>query len=222
MKQIKISTIDKEGKMDEISIDGEIFAVGASNEMTSQAVRNFLSNQRKAKAVVETRANVTGTGAKIWRQKGTGRARHGDKQAPIFVGGGVVHGPTGLQNYKKGMNKKMMQRTMLSVIAQKIADKRFFLADEMKLTKTKEASDFLQKTIKGASLEKAKIGFIVEKKDNYRRFLRNIKNTSVFDVNSLHPYLLLNCDLLLFSQNAFKTLSEKAKNFKKNQKNDEH
>lgn len=222
MKQIKISTINQEGKMVETAIDGAIFAVGASSETTAQSVRNFLSNQRRAKALAKTRANVTGTGAKIWRQKGTGRARHGDRQAPIFVGGGVVHGPIGLQNYKKGMNKKMAQRAMLSIIAQKIIDKRLFLTDALKLTKTKDANDFLQKAVKNAFLDKGKVGFIVEKKDNYRRFLRNIKDTSVFDVNSLHPYLLLNCDLLLFSQNAFKTLSEKAKNFKKNQKNDEH
>lgn len=72
-----------------------IFGGRFNDALVAQATRVFLSNQRRAKAKTKQRGEISGSTRKIWRQKGTGRARHGDRYAPIFVGGGVAHGPTG-------------------------------------------------------------------------------------------------------------------------------
>ncbi len=93
---------EKAGK---VTLPSEIFAAKINNQLMAQAVRVFLANQRKARAKTKTRGKVEGSGKKIWAQKGTGRARHGDRYAPIFVGGGISHGPTGKENFKLKMRK---------------------------------------------------------------------------------------------------------------------
>src|SRR3990170_5938571 len=105
----------------------EIFAVKASPRLLAQAVRVYLANQRLAQARAKTRGEVKGSGKKIWRQKGTGRARHGDAQAPIFVGGGVAHGPTGRENYKLKLPKRLKRRALFAALTQKIEEKELVI-----------------------------------------------------------------------------------------------
>jgi len=99
MRKIKLPVIvtARQIKQGALAAGGTLEA--GSPVLLSQAVNRFLANQRRARPRTKTRAEVRGSGAKIWRQKGTGHARHGDRQAPIFVGGGIAHGPTGRQNY---------------------------------------------------------------------------------------------------------------------------
>ena len=119
MKNLKIAVINAQGEVvGETKLALRLGETSGAVALVAQTARAFLANQRKARAHAKTRAEVVGSGAKIWRQKGTGRARHGDRQAPIFVGGGVAHGPTGAQNYRQKISQKMGRRAVLAVLAQ--------------------------------------------------------------------------------------------------------
>ena len=100
----------------EMALPVEIFAVTASDRLLAQYVRVYLANQRQATNTVKTRGEVTGSTRKIYKQKGTGRARHGAKSAPIFVGGGKAHGPR-LHSFKLKLNKKQRQKALYSSLS---------------------------------------------------------------------------------------------------------
>ncbi len=93
-----------------------IFAKPASPALLAQAVRVYLSNQRQNTKAVKTRGQVSYSTHKIWKQKGTGHARHGSRRAPIFVGGGVAHGPSGEENYNLKMSQKMRRVALLGAL----------------------------------------------------------------------------------------------------------
>jgi len=116
---------EKTGK---INLPKEIFGIETSSELIAQAVRVYLANQRTARAKTKTRGGTGGSGRKIWRQKGTGRARHGDKQAPIFVGGGIAHGPKGVLK-RLMITKKMRRKALLGVLSEKVKEKRLLVVD---------------------------------------------------------------------------------------------
>lgn len=121
----KIDLYDTKGaKTGSLELPKEIFGAKTNDVLVAQAVRVYLANQRRAKAKVKTRREVTGSGKKIWRQKGTGRARHGDRYAPIFVGGGRAHGPTGRENYTLKLSKKMKRQALFSVLSSKLKNGR--------------------------------------------------------------------------------------------------
>src|SRR3990167_4064766 len=111
-------------RQEKLNLPKEQFGVNASPSLLAQAVRIFLSNQRRAAAKTKTRAEVAKTTAKMYKQKGTGRARHGSYAAPIFVGGGVAHGPSGEQNYKMSLPVKMRRLALLGALSAKAEAKQ--------------------------------------------------------------------------------------------------
>lgn len=208
MKSLKISTIDDKGQISgEQSFSAPALQSPGSLVLVSQAVKAFLSNQRKALAKTKTRGLVAGSKSKIYRQKGTGRARHGDRQAPIFVGGGVSHGPTGTQNYKKKINQKMAQKALATVLAEKIKDKKAFLVQGAEFAKTKEAASYIEKVRESLKVQ-GEVAFVLTKEDNLRRFLNNLKDVRVLNAESLNSFYLLKADLVLITDPAFKALAQ--------------
>lgn len=208
MKTLKISIVNQEGEVTgEKAVPSEIFGLQASPALISQAVKRFLSNQRRAQAKTKTRTQVHGSGAKIWRQKGTGRARHGDRQAPIFVGGGVSHGPTGEQNYKQKLNQKMTQKVIFSILSEKLREKKLFLLDDITLKKTKEANFFLQKIRKMLN-SKGKVSFLLAENKDLKRYLNNLEDVLILGAKSLNPYFLLRTDFLFLTRQAEEELEK--------------
>lgn len=209
MKTLKLTIINKEGEKKEspVSVSSEVFGVEGSSTLVSMAVRRYLANQRKARAIVKTRSFVDATGAKIWRQKGTGRARHGDKKAPIFVGGGVSHGPTGEQNYKQGMNKKMIQKAIFTILSEKVKNDKLFLLDNMTFEKVKETYQFVKKLQKNFKTDK-KIAFLLAKNENLKKYLNNLDEVFILNTNSLDPYNLLRSDYLFLTHEALEQLEK--------------
>lgn len=133
-------------KLTPIDLDKKVFGVKVSPTLLAQAVRIYLSNQRSASAKTKTRAEVQGSTRKIFKQKGTGRARHGSIRAPIFVGGGIAHGPDGTQNYTMKMPAKMARQALLGAMSQKAQDKLISVvkgADEAS-GKTRELNKLLK------------------------------------------------------------------------------
>ena len=149
MPKVDIYTLSgtKSGQME---LPKEIFAAKINEPLMAQAVRVYLSNQRKAQAKVKSRGEIAKTTAKWFRQKGTGRARHGARSAPIFVGGGVAHGPTGEQNYQLKMPKKMKKQALFSALTSKFkTNEVLVIKDLAKIEpKTKKMKTILEKLAK--------------------------------------------------------------------------
>lgn len=206
MKNLKLSTLNKEGEIaGDVAVSFGTVESKNPGVFLAQAVRVFLSNQRKAHAKAKTRAEVRGSGIKIWKQKGTGRARHGARQAPIFVGGGVVHGPSGTQNYRKKLTEQMKRTAIITALQEKIKDKKAYLIKDLEFKKTKDAFTYLDKVRKTLSI-KGEISLLLTPKDETKRYLTNLSETTVLNTESLNSYSLLHNNLLLISETALKNL----------------
>lgn len=197
-----------------IELPKEVFAVAENKSLLTQAVRVYLVNQRQGNVKVKTRSEVIGSTKKIYRQKGTGKARHGAIKAPIFVGGGVAHGPK-QKDYNLKFNKKEKKIALYGALSIKLKDKKIFGLEEKALSmkpKTKKVFDFLQ------SLKLfGKNNLVIMKKmetNNLVLSMRNIPDISFVDVNSLNPYLILKSSSLIFVENALEVFN-KPKNVNK-------
>jgi len=132
---------------DKTKLPGEVFEVKVAPTLLAQAARVYLANQRQTGAKTRTRGEVAKTTAKMYRQKGTGRARHGSYSAPIFVGGGVAHGPDGNQNWKRKLTKAMSKKALLGALSIRAAENKLgVIAGADKASgKTKEAAKLMTK-----------------------------------------------------------------------------
>lgn len=129
----------------EINLPERVFGAPWRADLVHQVVEAMRANKRAATAYVKDRSEVSGGGRKPWRQKGTGRARHGSRRSPIWVGGGVTHGPTLEKSYKKSISKKMKREALYSVLSKKFKDGEIIFIDSLKpeSLKTKQAYEVL-------------------------------------------------------------------------------
>lgn len=182
-----------------MTVADEIFQTAANPKLIAQVVHVYLANQRHGSAKALHRGEVYGSRRKLWRQKGTGRARHGDRFAPQFVGGGSAHGPTGQQNWRHTVNKKMRQRALLSVLSQTWQAGRLLVVDEFdKLEKTKDAQRFLDRLGSRPPI------LIVTKGVNavVCRVMRNISGVEVISADNLNAILALRARTIVASREA--------------------
>jgi len=210
----KTDLLDINGKkVGIINLPPEIFAAEISPQLMAQAVRVYLANQRKAHPKTKTRAEVNRTKAKWYRQKGTGRARHGSRAAPIFVGGGVAHGPTGEQNYKLKMPKKMKRVALFSALTSKFKEGEILVVKGLETIepKTKKMAEILEKfqiPIRQPA-DKFQILLILPKLlKNIVLGGRNLKNLEITQANDLNAYQVLASDRLIFVPEAIDKLKE--------------
>jgi len=194
----------------------EFFGLEKNDVLVAEAVRVYLANQRRAKAKAKTRAEVSGSGRKIWRQKGTGRARHGDRYAPIFVGGGVAHGPTGRENWHLSFPQKKKMKALKVALSEKFRRGELVLIDDFsKVKKTGEAKKMLLGVLKKFSSTEEKDyqpkTTLVFAKDESKSFLpfRNLSWIKVVKVENINPYFVLNNKFLIFDQEALEQLVKK-------------
>lgn len=151
----KVTVYNQEGKkIGEESLDKTIFGLKANPDLIWQVVVAMQTNTRLPWAHTKDRSEVRGGGRKPWRQKGTGRARHGSIRSPIWIGGGVTFGPRKERVYKLKVNKKVKRQAMLMSLSDKVASSTVILLDELKLPgiKTKKMFEILQ----ALNLRKAK------------------------------------------------------------------
>lgn len=134
-----------------IDLPEKLFALPWNADLVHQVVTAMRSNARANTAVAKGRGDVRGGGKKPWKQKGTGRARHGSTRSPIWKGGGVTHGPTAERNYDRKINKRMKEKALFTVLSQKVRDGALVLVEGTALAapKTKEASARLSKLSTG-------------------------------------------------------------------------
>jgi large subunit ribosomal protein L4 len=175
----------------------------------AQAVRVYLANQRKAHPKTKTRAEVNRTKAKWYRQKGTGRARHGSRAAPIFVGGGVAHGPTGKQNYQLKMPKKMKKAALFSALTSKFKEKEILVVKGLEKIepKTKKMAEIIRKS--KIQNPKSKILLVLPKLlKNVVLAGRNLENLEIAQAADLNTYQVLASDKLIFLPESIDKLKE--------------
>jgi len=210
-KSLKLPVLDLSGKKKkEIILPERVFGLSASPQLIAQAVRVFLTNQRKAFPKAKTRSEIRGSRKKIWRQKGTGRARHGDQYAPIFVGGGVAHGPKGNQNFRIKLTKKMKRKALCGAISNKLAAKQILVVSGLKdiKPKTKLAAKVLTS---GLKIGNRKCLIITpEKWKNTLRGFRNIPSVKLSSFDLLNTYLILNHEYLIFAQETIEKIAKEA------------
>lgn len=182
----------------------EIFGKEVNKKLLSQALRVYMTNQKIFTNKTKTRGEVEGSTAKIYRQKGTGRARHGSIRAPIFVGGGIVFGPQS-RKVRLELPQRMKKAALISAMSQKSNDKEILcLSGIDKLSgKTKELVQLLQKLV-------VKNALIVtdKKQDNVIRAVKNIPNVEVLPINLINAYEILRHKTLLLTKEALEGLTK--------------
>jgi len=185
----------------------------AEDKIITQALRVYRSNLRKAHAKSKTRAEVAGTTKKMWKQKGTGRARHSTAKAPIFVGGGRAHGPNGEQNFKLKLSKKS-RKIALGLLLNKFAKaKKITVVEKLGQLepKTKTGMKFITGLMDKNKVlsDSRRIGVVTSQSNtNIRRSLRNIKNINLINLKSLNSLDLSQQHYLIFSKKAINELNK--------------
>lgn len=192
-----------------IKLPEDIFNLPWNADLVHQVVVSSQSNKRVPVAHAKGRSEVRGGGRKPWPQKGTGRARHGSIRSPIWVGGGVTHGPTKEKKYAKKINKKMREKAFLTILSQKLRDKEILFLDKIDLSqpKTKEAMSIISNIagIKGfeklASKKKNHaILALPKKEEKINRSFRNIAGMRILETRNLNILDLLKYKFLIVSK----------------------
>lgn len=188
-----------------MSLPKEIFGQKVNKNLLAQALRVYMTNQRMIAGSTKKRGEVKGSTAKIWRQKGTGRARHGARTAPVFVGGGVVFGPKP-RKVKLELPQKMKKAALLSALSSKMAEKQILGVSglERSTGKTKEMAKFIDKL-------RVKSALVVtgEKMERAVRASRNIPEVSILPVSQLNAYEILKYQILFLTKASVEKLGGK-------------
>lgn len=204
MEQIIYNTKGKEaGK---INLPEEIFSVKWNADLVYQVAVSMQANKRAGTANTKDRSEVTATGKKPWKQKGTGRARHGSRVSPIWVGGGIAHGPRSEKDYSKKINKKMRAKALFVALSEKLRKGKILFVDNLNVgeIKTKLAASAISSLgqIKGFErLEKPRkviAHFAIPKIDiTTKKSLRNLDKITFSDAKDLNVVDVLNREYLV-------------------------
>ena len=201
-KAIKYKIIDLNNKeKEDIDLPSFIFSTDIKQEIVAKVVNWQLSNRRQGSHKVKERNEVVGSNAKIYRQKGTGKARHGSKKVVQFKGGGVVHGPK-VRSHNKKIPSKLKKQAIRILLSSKLKEGKLKIIDklELKNIKTKEVKNKFDKLgIKSATfIESAEIN------KNFLLSTRNLKEIDLLSVKGLNAYQIIKRDSLIVSLSAVK------------------
>jgi len=189
-----------------VTLPGSIFGVRWNADLVKQVADSLLSTKRKNVAHTKDRSEIRGGGRKPWKQKGTGRARHGSIRSPIWVGGGVTGGPRNEKNFERKVSKKMRTKALYTILSRKLLDGEVLFVDSIKLPelKTRVAVKALQSlsNIKGfegifSKKNNATVIAMSGKNKETERAFDNLGNIEVVEARNLNPLLLLEYKYLI-------------------------
>jgi large subunit ribosomal protein L4 len=192
-----------------IKLPADIFGLTWNADLVHQVVTSMMSNAREPIAHTKTRGEVRGGGKKPWQQKGLGRARHGSIRSPIWVGGGVAHGPRNDKNFSRKINKKMKTKALFTILSKKFKDNEIIFVDSLSFSepKTKQALEVMKSLsgIKGferLTQKNKNAAFIaVASKDKMvEKSFQNFGNVEVGEVRNLSPLHVLNYKYLVIAK----------------------
>ena len=205
---MKLDTINLDGKNGSIEILDKILKSKINKKLVQKVIYTTIGNYKGRKAKTKQKNEIIGSTAKIYAQKGTGGARHASRKAPIFVGGGVAHGPKGEKSYrKKKLNKSEKKLSIISLITEKNKLKKLFIFNDFvkQIKKTKQINVILNKfKIKNSLIILDKLS-----KENIFKAIRNIPNVKVTDVNNFSSYDILKYENIIFTTTSIKELEKK-------------
>ena len=205
---MKLDKLNIEGKKNSIEVLDKIFAAKINKQIVSNVLYKTNANYKGRKAKTKQQNEIRGSTSKIYAQKGTGNARHASRKAPIFVGGGVAHGPKGESKYKKRkLNKSEKKLSIASILTEKnnVSDLIIFEDFQEKILKTKQMNKILIKFEAKNSI------FIVDKKSmqNIYKSARNIPNIKVTDTNHFSAFDLAKYKKIIFTETSIKELEKR-------------
>lgn len=192
-------------------LPAEIFGLKVNGQLVAQAVQAQLANSRQKLAHTKDRGEVRGGGKKPWRQKGTGRARHGSIRSPLWVGGGVTFGPRKEKIFAKKINKQMKKQALLMVLSGKARDNEVILLDDLKISqpKTKEIAKIFD-NLKKVNKDLGKGALVITPKNDEAlvRASRNVVRLDTIGASSLNVIDLLSKKFLIMPQESIETIKK--------------
>jgi large subunit ribosomal protein L4 len=205
---MKIEKLNLDGKKGSIEVLDKIFSAKVNNKLVSNVLYKTNANYKGRHAKTKQQNEVSGPTSKIYAQKGTGNARHASRKAPIFVGGGIAHGPKGQLAYKtRKLNKSEKKSSIASLISEKNINKSLLVFSDFnsKIKKTKEMNTIVNKFEINNSL------MILDKssKDNIEKSIRNIPNIKVTDINHFSAFDIVKFEKLVFTESSIKELEKR-------------
>ncbi len=205
---MKIEKINIDGKKVSIEVLDKIFSAKINKKLVSNVLYKTNANYKGRKAKTKQKNEIIGSTAKIYAQKGTGNARHASRKAPIFVGGGIAHGPKGEKNYKiRKLNKSEKKLSITSLISEKNKAKNLIVFDDFnkEIKKTKEMNILLNK-------HQAKNSLIIldkNSKDKIIKSARNIPTIKVTDINHFSAFDIIKFKKVIFTESSIKELEKR-------------
>jgi large subunit ribosomal protein L4 len=189
------------------NVSEQVFEYDYNEALIHQVVVAYMAGSRQGSKAQKTRAEVVGSNKKPWRQKGSGRARSGNRKSPIWRSGGVTFAARS-RNYDQKVNRKMYRKAMGSILSKLAADERLLQIGEIKLDKpsTKAMLDVLKSIDSKSTLIVTK-----ELEENVYLSVRNIKNVDIIDTVEVNPLSLVSYDTVLVTSDALKNLEERFK-----------
>lgn len=193
-------------KVGSVSLPDKIFGLPMNADLLHQVVISQASNKRQNIAHTKERGDVRGGGKKPWKQKGTGRARHGSIRSPIWKGGGVTFGPRNERNFNKKINKKMARKALLVALSSKAMDKELVILDGLNFDswKTREMASVINKISNLFPSKQGRLLFVIDKKmsDTVVRTTRNLPKVDVVEAKDLNALDVINRKNLLILKEA--------------------
>ena len=205
---MKVDKINLDGKKSSIEVLDKIFSAKINKRLVNTVLYKTNANYKGRHAKTKQQNEVSGPTSKIYAQKGTGNARHASRKAPIFVGGGVAHGPKGELSYKKRkLNKSEKKQSIASLISDKTKNNNLLIFSDFssKIKKTKEMNLILKKFQISNSI------IILDKtsKDNVEKSTRNIPNIKVTDINHFSAFDIVKFEKVVFTETSVKELEKR-------------
>ncbi|MDP3953350.1 MAG: 50S ribosomal protein L4 [bacterium] len=202
---MKTDVYNVEGKkVGDVEVSDRLFGASWNADLVHQVLRVQTANAREKVGHVKDRSEVRGGGIKPWRQKGTGRARHGSIRSPIWVGGGVTHGPTKERNFSLNIPQKMRQGALFAILSKRLSDGEVKVIDSLGVSEPK--TKFLREALK--VLAPTQSALVIVSPENKAAYVagRNLKRVKVADAKSLNVYDLLRPAVIVIEQGALETI----------------
>jgi len=205
---MKLDKLNLDGKKSSIEVLDKIFSSKVNKKLVNSVLYKTNANYKGRHAKTKQQNEVSGPTSKIYAQKGTGNARHASRKAPIFVGGGVAHGPKGELSYKKRkLNKSEKKQSIASLITDKYKNDNLLIFSDFSthIKKTKEMNLILKK------FEISNAIIILDKtsKDNVEKSMRNIPNIKVTDINHFSAFDIVKFKKIIFTETSVKELEKR-------------
>ena len=205
---MKLEKLNLEGKKDSIEVLDKIFSAKINKKLVNTVLYKTNANYKGRHAKTKQQNEVSGPTSKIYAQKGTGGARHASKKAPIFVGGGIAHGPKGELSYKKRkLNKSEKKLSVASLITEKNVNKNLLIFNDFSkvIKKTKE----MNLIIKKLEIKNSLIILDKNSKNNIEKSIRNIPNIKVTDINHFSAFDIVKFKKIVFTESSIKELEKR-------------